>query len=158
MALLLLQRLIVPPPFTPPPPQLLLILLHFSVKKMHQWIGLETVVSWENNHNTSYACTKTLDFRLEPAATGRDMCVFGALLLLTRTDIIRVATTTHPQPQPRPDHSMLPPYRPWSKGNIIASHNPSEKTLHCCRVSFGVFNDVCTDSTYAGHHLLSPTS
>ena len=38
--------------------------------------------------------------------------------------------------------------------SLVGCH-PKE-TLHCCWVTLVVFSSTCSDSTYAGHHLLCP--
>ena len=56
---------------------------------------------------------------------------------------------THSASWPRPRRSTGRDVR-----SLVGCH-PKE-TQHCCRVTWVVFTDACSDSTNAGHHLLCP--
>ena len=65
----------------------------------------------------------------------------------------------HPSPPATPRaHSASRPRPQRSTGSDVRSLvgcHPKE-TLHCCWVTSVVFSSACSDSTYAGHHLLCP--
>ena len=68
-------------------------------------------------------------------------------------------SSRHPPPPATPRaHSASRPRPQRSTGSDVRSLvgcHPKE-TLHCCRVTSVVFSSACSDSTYAGHHLLCP--
>ena len=68
-------------------------------------------------------------------------------------------SSRHPPPPATPRaHSASRPHPKRSTGSDVRSLvgcHPKE-TLHCCWVTSVVFNSACSDSTYAGHHLLCP--
>ena len=68
-------------------------------------------------------------------------------------------SSRHPPPPAIPRaHSALRPHPQSSTGSDVRSLvgcHPKE-TLHCCWVTSVVFSSTCSDSTYAGHHLLCP--
>ena len=68
-------------------------------------------------------------------------------------------SSRHPSPPATPRaHSASRPRPQRSTGSDVRSLvgcHPKE-TLHCCWVTSVVFSSACSDSTYAGHHLLCP--
>ena len=68
-------------------------------------------------------------------------------------------SSRHPPPPATPRaHSASRPRPQRSTGSDVRSLvgcHPKE-TLHCCWVTSVVFSSACSDSTYAGHHLLCP--
>ena len=68
-------------------------------------------------------------------------------------------SSRHPPPLATPRaHSASRPHPQRSTGSDVRSLvgcHPKE-TLHCCWVTSVVFSSACSDSTYAGHHLLCP--
>ena len=68
-------------------------------------------------------------------------------------------SSQHPSPPATPRaHSASRPRPQRSTGSDVRSLvgcHPKE-TLHCCWVTSVVFSSACSDSTYAGHHLLFP--
>ena len=66
-------------------------------------------------------------------------------------------SSRHPSPPATPRaHSASRPRPQRSTGSDVRSLvgcHPKE-TLHCCWVTSVVFSSACSDSTYAGHHLL----
>ena len=62
---------------------------------------------------------------------------------------LRPHPTLIPHRGPRPQRSTGSDVR-----SLVGCH-PKE-TLHCCWVTSVVFSSACSDSTYAGHHLLCP--
>ena len=68
-------------------------------------------------------------------------------------------SSRHPSPPATPRaHSASRPRPQRSTGSDVRSLvgcHPKE-TLHCCSVTSVVFSSACSDSTYAGHHLLCP--
>ena len=68
-------------------------------------------------------------------------------------------SSRHPSPPATPNaHSASRPRPQRSTGSDVRSLvgcHPKE-TLHCCWVTSVVFSSACSDSTYAGHHLLCP--
>ena len=68
-------------------------------------------------------------------------------------------SSRHPSPPATPRaHSASRPRPQRSTGSGVRSLvgcHPKE-TLHCCWVTSVVFSSTCSDSTYAGHHLLCP--
>ena len=68
-------------------------------------------------------------------------------------------SSRHPSPPATPRaHSASRPRPQRSPGSDVRSLvgcHPKE-TLHCCWVTSVVFSSACSDSTYAGHHLLCP--
>ena len=68
-------------------------------------------------------------------------------------------SSRHPPPSATPRaHSASRPRPQRSTGGDVRSLvgcHPKE-TLHCCWVTSVMFSSACSDSTYAGHHLLCP--
>ena len=105
--------------------------------------------------------------------TIQEAAVLNQLLILREKTQIREVEAKHKQlikcyhrfnhacpgsPTPIQDsvHVAAPP--PGSAGGDVRSLvgcHPKE-TLHCCRVTLVVFSSACSDSTYAGDHLLCP--
>ena len=82
---------------------------------------------------------------------------FCLLLLLLLSHHLR-SSRCPPPPATLRAHSASWPHPQRSTGNDVRSLvgcHPKE-TLHCCRVTSVVSSSACSDSTYAGHHLLCP--